>query len=351
MAKLISKIILIHLCILESCAQPPVENNVHIQTIKHDDHKRDLLSLRRDKHNNKEPIEHSYELPSQLNNLLDVVEPHSDNETPVFWHISKSGGTTVIDIFSKCFGFVVSSEVGVTEGHGGGEKLEVVELNGDLRYVNVDTTTEHGIERAKALNLAQSQLADVIVTPLFEKCSTLFDAENKGRMFTTIRHPIDRAVSMFYYLQKANWEPTFDPKLETMTLVEWVLSGKAENNWMTRFLTNKMEGPVETEDVILAREILRRKFVVGLLTDMTESIMRFNTFFNWKLNNDQYNCAIHTTANNHPHPSINEGSPEWNALMEENKYDMELYLYAIELFQQQSSLFVVEDRTEKPILW
>lgn len=60
----------------------------------------------------------SIQLPSELDYVSDVTEPTKISDTPVFWHVHKAGGTTVVDIFSTCFGFVVAAEVGVLEGHG-----------------------------------------------------------------------------------------------------------------------------------------------------------------------------------------------------------------------------------------
>ena len=65
---------------------------------------------------------HSFTLPKELvENVSDVAEPSKKSDTPVFWHVSKSGGTTMVDIISTCFGFVVSAEMGVLEGHGNDE--------------------------------------------------------------------------------------------------------------------------------------------------------------------------------------------------------------------------------------
>ena len=227
--------------------------------------------------------------------------------------------------------------------------LKVVELNEGLRYVNVDTTTIPGIHRAAKLRLVPSHLADVIVTPYFMDASKLlFNPGNKARMFTILRHPIDRAVSMFFYLQNASWETTYDVSLKNMTLLEYAESDKAEDNWMTRFLVNKPSGPMYTQDIILAREILRKKFLIGLLSYMDESIMRFERYFKWRTKKENIQqCVKQKWTNKHQHPKLEEGSPAWNALMAKNGYDMELYTYAHELFDYQRQMFILnEDENE-----
>ena len=67
---------------------------------------------------NEQKSKHSLPLPVELDNVKDISEPSKVSDTPVFWHVSKSGGTTMEDIFTKCFDFVVASEVGVLDGHG-----------------------------------------------------------------------------------------------------------------------------------------------------------------------------------------------------------------------------------------
>lgn len=224
------------------------------------------------------------------------------------------------------------------------QKIRVVTLNGGLHYVNVDTTTKSGIERAARLRLVPTHLADVIVTPYYmDAASMLFNPGNKARMFTILRHPIDRAVSLFFYIQNATWETTYDESMKSMTLEQYLLSDKVEENWMTRFLVNKPTGPLVTDDVILAREIMRRKFLIGLLSHMDESIVRFERYFKWNVSDkDKKECVAQKWTNKHQHPKLEEGSNMWNALAALNVYDIELYHYAEELFHQQRDYFVWE---------
>lgn len=83
-------------------------------------------------------------------------------------------------------------------------------------FVNVDTTTSEGLVRAKKLGLAESRLAELVVTPLLYDAEQVFSPENQGRIFTVFRHPMERAVSMFFYIQVADWEATYNPLLAKM---------------------------------------------------------------------------------------------------------------------------------------
>lgn len=44
-------------------------------------------------------------------------EPHESTDLPVFWHVPKSGGSTVKSILN-CYRLIVASEAGITNGHG-----------------------------------------------------------------------------------------------------------------------------------------------------------------------------------------------------------------------------------------
>lgn len=88
------------------------------------------------------------------------------------------------------------------------------------------------------------------------------------------RHPIDRAISLFYYLQVADWEPTYDPELKNWSIKEYAQSSRIENNWLTRQLSNQLAGELAEEDLELAKEVVRQKFLVGLMTEIEPTMDR-----------------------------------------------------------------------------
>ena len=102
------------------------------------------------------------------------------------------------DIAGKCLGKTLACEVGVRDGHALDTSLQIWEYIGG-HYVNVDTTSVDGLYRSAALGLAESQFADMITSSYFKEVGMLFDLDYKGRAFILFRHPIERAVSMYYY--------------------------------------------------------------------------------------------------------------------------------------------------------
>lgn len=212
-------------------------------------------------------------------------------------------------------------------------------------FVNVDTTTVDGILRAKQMGFADSGLADAVVTPFIYEANDLFTPTAKGRLFTVFRHPIERAISMFYYIQDAHWEPTYDPELKGWTIAQYAQSSKIENNWLTRQLSNQYEGELTEENLKIAMEVIRRKFMVGLMTKIEETMERFERFFHWTYHvnpPNQEKCREQLMAGGSNRNSSGkkkekpkEGSEDWELLAWQNQYDLQLYLYIEALFSEQ----------------
>ena len=133
-------------------------------------------------------------------------EPDPDRETVLFYHIPKSGGTTLKSIY-KCMDKVLAVRVGVEPqfGHDKDEKLVVFSPGATgANFVNVDTLSRKGILRAEKMGLVPSNMADLIVTgSLNFAVEHLYDSMQKGRVLSLFRDPVERLISKFYYSQVA----------------------------------------------------------------------------------------------------------------------------------------------------
>jgi len=282
----------------------------------------------------------------QLDGYAEISEPLDDHDLPVFWHIPKCGGTTLQDMMSHCFGMIEANEVGKTHVK---DELEIIALDNGNRYVNVDLSNPNGIEHAKDLGFGASGLANVAITSWFHDTASLFDDDiHRGRCFLLVRHPIRRAVSLFYYLKDATWEHTYSDVYKEMDLEEYATSQYSEDNWMTRFLTNQMSGNVYDRHLDLAKEVLESKCLVGLMEDFSVSINRFDHYFGWSQRDfggpvsmaNRGTCVarvIQHPDNAHPHPKVEEDGEVWNLLLKKNKYDLALYEHARHLFYNVQS--------------
>ena len=279
-------------------------------------------------------------LPPELMNLADVTSPYiPEKEVALFWHIPRSGGTTLKDLAAFCYDLTQASEVGVAIDAPAIDKSSlkrVTDVETGAKFLNIDSTSPEGLNQAKSLELATFPDLDLVSTPyLYDAADGLFNSVNRGRMLTMFRHPVERAISMFYYWRE---QPGYSGEFE---LEMFAKSPMVENNWMTRFLSNKMAGELSIDDEALAKEILRTKTLVGLLERKHESLRRFRLFFGWDVVNE--NCDEKLLnwgwSGNSNYSPIQEGNEVWSLLMDQNTFDMRLYEYAKMLFEDQASLF------------
>eukprot|EP01082_Thalassiosira_pseudonana_P004240 g3775.t1 g3775 contig13:129259-130714(-) len=298
--------------------------------------------------------------PWAYRNLVDINEsPNASDETAMFWHIPKSGGTTVKRVY-QCMGRTLAHRFGVSPKFGHEEKDELVVFtpaDKEFSLVNVDTTVKQGILRAKELGLVPSRAADLIFTmePGFAG-EQLYDENNRGRLLTLFRHPVDRVVSKFYYLAVADWERGYTPELANTSLVDWIQDPdrRPDDNLYVRKLVGKLfVQELDEQDLNLAKEILRQRAVVGLLSELKESIRRFNVVLgiddtlerNRRCMNRFFQVSeddegVSKLTNSNPHPTFNKGAREYDLIAEKESFDMELYAYIEQLFNNdQKEIF------------
>jgi hypothetical protein len=302
------------------------------------------------------PVEKTYdpehEYLSPLRHFSDLSDPHRpDSDTAFFFHVPRSGGSTVKTILGKCLRLVQASEVGVRDGHGTDPSLQVLEVQ-ESRFVNVDTTTVPGIQRAVDMGLVASGLADVVVSSYLHESAAVFDLDHQGRAFIVMRDPIERATSMYYHRVKTLGN------LDAATTIEDYAQGNGiENNWMCRFLANRMSGELTKEDLDQAKEVLKTKFTIGFLDDLEESVHQVMKFNGWKYSDDetakmkQEDCIRELTTagggtnrNAHEYEIPKRGSQAHALISWQTQFDSKLYAYAKELFDHQTKEWGTKDR-------
>jgi hypothetical protein len=202
---------------------------------------------------------------------------------------------------------------------------------GGGKYLNVDMTTIPGLERARNLQLANSGLVNILYSPLFYPVAEkIFDANNTGRMFTLVRHPVSRAIAVYLTT----------PNPAGISIDQYIHSGQLQNNYLTRVLINKLQGDLVKEDLEIALDTLRRKFIIGLSDRLSDSLERFRHFFGWP-DYDATKAGCLDTALSLNDELMNqtisvEGDNLWNAVLLQNYFDAQVYEYAKVLYDEQS---------------
>lgn len=149
---------------------------------------------------------------------------------------------------------VLANSMGTVQGHDRDEVLDIITVGTGARYVNVDMASPAGIQRAKGLNLGSSSLAEVIATPfLFETADIFKGVPETGKCFTLLRHPVDRAISLYHHYQLDESGNPNTSQYRGMTIDQFA-DEVQENNWMVRFLANKRSGSLTWRDLEAAKE-------------------------------------------------------------------------------------------------
>ena len=285
-------------------------------------------------------------LPPIFDNFAEVTDV-SSSTIAFFWHVPRAAGATINDILSICHRLHVATNIGIQRGHQDDAKLSLIDFEGQ-QYLNVDISTSQGIKRAVQMGFDSTNLVDVAISSLLHDSAPLFSPSKKGKIFTMFRHPVDRMVSMFYFMQDNVWkaERTYNKELAEITIENFFLKNMGENNWHVRFLTNQLTKPyVDDNDFKLAKEVLRRKVLVGLVSEKDTSFDRFSRQLGWvakdgKAMECQKRRLQWDWSLRHPHEvEVLEGNRLWSLISGQNQYDMKLYEYAQYLFEEQQQMF------------
>jgi hypothetical protein len=270
-------------------------------------------------------------------------------DVPYFWGLPFAGGSIVESALGSCLGLVQASDGrgldgdgddGAGAGAGADIRLSTVLIMGK-KYLNVDLSSPGGIARAVSLGLGSSGMADVVHSPLLHEASGLFSPSNMGRLFVAIRHPAEREFARFRYLRR--WDhgklmKEGDARNDAggMSYEEFADSDYVVDDWMTRTLVGKGSDESPTAgDMHTAKEILRRKAVIGLYSDLLGVMRHYARHFGWdnaskggRLTDGTLACfessilegmgrETHGTADLVDEDAL-EGSAPWRRIMERN---------------------------------
>lgn len=233
---------------------------------------------------------------------------------PFYWHIPRTGGATISQAFGECLGLTIASSASSIPSSSHSmesfrkiffdENQQSVNVlrHKEGKYVNVNLGTDAGILRARELQILQQQtndenegenqirqrpLVDVVQSPsVYATSKVLFAPSDhlststpslspKGQLFTMMRNPVEREVSYFYFLKQEQEEFAY------YEISDWLTSPLFLDNMMVRSLINNFDRSyfVTVQDLLVAKEVLRRKCLVGLLEEKGASWRRMRKYF------------------------------------------------------------------------
>jgi len=131
-----------------------------------------------------------------MNNLKDVtMSKNIETDLPFLWLIPHTADISIIDIFGHCYHLSQASNY-KEKIYLEDTPLHIVQ-NGGISFVNVDLFSAMGIDRAIKGELANSYLAEVIISPHLHLMSNVFTKKHQGRLFVLLRNPIERLLDKY----------------------------------------------------------------------------------------------------------------------------------------------------------
>jgi len=284
--------------------------------------------------------------------LADVVSSGGHNPslaTPLFYEIPRTGTTQMKTYMRSC------AHVGSVKKFSESYPQTVDHLQDvrtpDSDHVSAHLQTHSSIERWSQSGIVEEDRTNVIMTMYPSHAAQIFSPEHPATLFFLMRHPVDRAASEFYLLQKNT------QSLQGMTAEEYYLSGDTEhlheNNAVLRQLTGKTgtEEPVTKTDLRRAKDMLSRKALVGLTHRMEESALRFAVFFGWDHDSEFHDSCFEQLMsdkrNQIPHDFVNRTSDLYRVLAEHDQFDLFLYRHVQSMFEEQGKLLFHEDEDDE----
>lgn len=265
-------------------------------------------------------------LPMYLRNTYEK----EDTDRIFFWHIPKASGSTMKNILNFCFGLSRAEQLQAEPS------MQFAKKN----ILNMDTTSPKGLAVSYANNLVNANKVDLIVSNYFLSGSALFTDQHHGRTFTILRHPVELAISLFYYRRQATWERSYQPAWTKLTFHDFVSSQHYMDNWMVRQLTGTSPWvDLKASHLERAKRMLKEKIFVGIMSEMDETLRQLKAHFGWEEKESYcaYNYLHSAPTNQNKHPAVPKGGSTWKIVVEKEKYDMGLYYYALELFAEQAN--------------
>ena len=183
----------------------------------------------------------------------------------------------------------------------------------------------------------------------------------KGMVFAMMKNPVHSTIDAYRDFLSSTSSSSSQIQ---MPIEEYMKSKYFEDNWMTRALTGKSlelkwdsdssgtkqnttrndaREEVKQDDLDFAMRVMSQKVLVGLYPQMQEYFGRLERFLSLnvadagilKCRQDVFASALHMFSNSLYPP---ENTPLWNAIYSKNKFDMQVYKYAVDLFEEESTL-------------
>ena len=147
---------------------------------------------------------------------------------------------------------------------------------------------------------------------------------------TVMRGAVERVISAYYFMSNYMLHPNYWKfRREGWTLEDFVRRSPRENVQTKMIAGADYDAPCTTETLLRAKENLRYFSVVGLTERFEESLALMKLRFGWKF--DSY-CSFNVTRKRPKKRELPQSTLD--LIAERNRFDMELYECARNLFEE-----------------
>ncbi len=240
------------------------------------------------------------------------IPKNKSSEIIFFIHIPKTAGATMRDIIEREF-----------------KRSSIYRVNGPK--AEIDKFINFSIKKRNSFQIVRGHME-----------FGLHSYVSKPYKYVTIlREPVARIISHYFYVKRTPSHYLHEKVVKhNMSLKEYALSDLSHelDNGQTRLIAGAEEIPVGECDLStlnVAKTNLKKEFtVVGLTENFEETLMLFKQKLGWK-NIFYYKKNVTQKTQKSSEYSIDL----INAIKERNKYDLELYELAKEIFDNDISRY------------
>lgn len=251
-------------------------------------------------------------------------------ELIIFTHIPKTAGTSLKQILNKNYDpkniFLLYGDNPLKKSI----KLLIDDLNVTLQ--NEDNKKSKNEKKIKVIGGHLGFGIHELIIPRYFTYITL------------LRNPIERVISYYSHV-KRYFNNQLGDKARSMTLKEFV-EGQVSievDNWQTRYLSglgwqrfmlgtgsNIGYGQCSEEMLKQAKSNLRRYYIFGIQEEFESSLLLFSQILGWKF---ATNLEVNVNTKKTRKEDLDQLTI--NAIVKHNQLDMDLYLYAENLFKSR----------------